>query len=398
MAWGWQEESAGLQWGVGRCRLLDPFPILASRMLFMTELVLFVVGLVLLVGGAELLVGSASRLALVAGISPLVIGLTVVAFGTSAPELAISVQASWSGRADLAIGNVVGSNICNVLLILGLSALVAPLAVGTQLVRWEVPLMIGVSVCMWLLALNGTVSTWDGLLLLSGGLAYVVFTVRRSRRQTALLPPAQDADGLPQASPRLGWSGIALQLAWMLAGLAMLVLGSRWLVGGAVALARLVGLNELVIGLTIVAVGTSLPEIATSVLASVRGARDIAVGNVVGSNLFNILLVLGSAAVVAPQGVAVPSAALALDIPVMTVVALACLPIFFTGHRIDRWEGGMFLGYYVAYTAYLVLAARQHAALAAYSAVMLWFVIPLTAVTLVILVVRWSVRHPRQPA
>ena len=364
----------------------------------MIELVLFIVGLVLLVGGAELLVGSASRLAMVAGISPLVIGLTVVAFGTSAPELAISVQASWTGRPDLAIGNVVGSNICNVLLILGLSALVAPLTVATQLVRWEVPLMVGVSVCMWLLAANGTISTWDGLLLLCGGLAYVVFTVQRSRRQNALLPPALDADGLPEASPRLGRSGVALQLALMLAGLGMLVLGSRWLVGGAVALARLIGLSELVIGLTIVAAGTSLPEIATSVLASLRGARDIAVGNVVGSNLFNILLVLGSAAVVAPQGVAVPSAALALDIPVMTVVALACLPIFFTGHRIDRWEGGLFLGYYIAYTAYLVLAARQHAALEAYSAVMLWFVIPLTAITLVVLVVRWSVRQPQQSA
>jgi len=168
----------------------------------------------------------------------------------------------------------------------------------------------------------------------------------------------------------------------------LLVLGSRWLVNGAVQVATLLGVSQLVIGLTVVAVGTSLPEIATSVLASLRGERDIAVGNVVGSNLFNILSVLGISAMVAPSGIPVARAALTFDIPVMIAVAVACLPIFFTGHLIARWEGAVFLAYYMIYTLYLVLNSTNHDALPAFSSAMLLFILPITAVTLGILAAR----------
>ena len=348
-------------------------------------LLLFIVGLVLLVVGAELLVRGASRLAAALGISPLVIGLTIVAYGTSAPELAVSVQSSWAGQADVAVGNVVGSNIFNVLLILGLSALITPLVVAQQLVRWDVPLMIGVSGLLWALALDGRIGRLDGAVLFAGAVAYTVLAIRQSRRESAEVR-AEYAQEYGEAPARSG--SLLLQIGLVAAGLVLLVLGSRWLVDGAVVIARVAGLSELIIGLTVVAAGTSLPEVATSVLASLRGERDIAVGNVVGSNLFNILTVLGLSGVIAPDGVPVADAALGFDIPVMTAVAVACLPIFFTGYLIARWEGALFLAYYVAYTGYLVLNARQHDALPAFNSVMLWFALPLTAVTLVVLAIR----------
>lgn len=355
-------------------------------------LLLFAIGLVLLVLGAELLVRGASRLAAAVGVSPLVIGLTVVAYGTSTPEMAVSVQSSWVGQADLALGNVVGSNIFNVLFILGVSALIVPLVVAQQLVRWDVPLMIGVSVLLWLLALDGHLGRADGGLLFAGVVAYTVFAIRQSRRETAEIR-AEYAQEFGEARAR--GARLPVQIALVGIGLVLLVLGSHWLVNGAVEIARFAGLSELVIGLTIVAAGTSLPEVATSVLASIRGERDIAVGNVVGSNLFNILAVLGLSGLVAPNGVAVADAALAFDIPVMTAVAVACLPIFFTGYLIARWEGLLFLAYYVAYAAYLVLNAREHEVLPKFNTVMLWFVLPLTVLTLLVLAVRaWRAGRP----
>lgn len=346
-------------------------------------LALFIVGLGLLIVGAELLVRGASRLAGALGISPLVIGLTVVAFGTSAPELAVSIQASLAGQADVALGNVVGSNIANILLILGVSALVAPLIVSEQLIRLDVPLMIGASLLLLLLASDGRVSSLDGVLLFAGVVAYTVFLIRQSRRETAAAAAAADSDSLTEST-----GGGLVNVGLLIAGLALLVLGSRWLVNGAVEFAETLGVSELVIGLTVVAVGTSLPEIATSVLATLRGEREIAVGNVIGSNLFNILTVLGVSSIVSPAGIPVAHAALTFDIPVMIAVAVACLPIFFTGHLIARWEGGVFVAYYIAYTVYLILKATEHDALPVFSNAMLAFVLPLTGVTLAILLAR----------
>ncbi len=359
----------------------------------LTTLLLFVAGGVLLIGGAELLVRGASRIAIAAGISPLVVGLTVVAFGTSSPELAVTVSSAFAGEADVAVGNVVGSNIFNVLFILGISALVAPLVVAQQLVRLDVPVMIGASVLALVLALDGTIGRADGVLLFAGAIGYTIFLVRQSRRESAGVRQEQDA---PVAGATPPHSSPLVNIGLMLVGLAMLVFGARWLVDAAVTTATALGVSELVIGLTVVAAGTSLPEVATSVLATIRGQRDIAVGNVVGSNIFNLLAVLGLGGVVAPSGVPVSPGALSFDIPVMVAVAIAALPIFFTGYLIARWEGAVFLAYYLAYTTYLVLNSAEHAAAAALGTAMIYFVLPLTALTLVIVSVRAA--RSRRPA
>jgi cation:H+ antiporter len=350
----------------------------------------FVLGLVALVLGAELLVKGASRLALSFGISPLVVGLTVVAFGTSAPEMAVSVQSAWSGQVDIALGNVVGSNIFNVLVILGLSALITPLVVHQQVIRQEVPVMIGVSLLLWALALDGGIGRSEGLLLVGLGVAYTILLIRQSRRETAAVQAAVEAEYAEAFDrPRPGWRDYwGTQFLLILAGFALLLLGSRWLVEAAVGFARHLGVSELVIGLTIVAAGTSLPEVATSILAAIRGERDIAVGNVVGSNLFNVLAVLGLGSLVAPDGVPVPAGALTFDLPIMIAVSIACLPVFLTGYTIARWEGAVFLGYYVAYVAFLVADATGHVLADRLGQAIVWFVLPLTVLTLVVSVVR----------
>lgn len=346
-------------------------------------LVLFLAGLALLIVGADLLVRGASRLSLRLGIAPLVVGLTVVAFGTSAPELAISLGAALDGHTDLALGNVVGSNIFNVLFILGLSALVAPLVVDRQLVRQEVPILVGLSLGVTWMALDGGISRADGLLLVALLVAYTLLLYRQGTRAA----PAEVADTLLTEPPARWLSKLPVQLALMVAGLTMLVLGSRWLVEAATVFATMLGVSPLVIGLTIVSAGTSLPEVATSVIAALRGEREIAVGNVLGSCIFNLVCVLGFSAAVAKGGLTVPGPLLAFDLPVMVAVSVACLPVLFTGHRVARWEGALFLAYYVFYTAYLVLYAQEHDALDEFSLVMRAVVIPLTVVTLA--VVAW---------
>ena len=340
----------------------------------MSPVLLLVAGLVVLVGGAELLVRGAARLAAAMGVSSLVIGLTVVAYGTSAPELAVSSVAAVQGRADIALGNVVGSNILNVLVVLGASALIAPLVVSRQLVRIEVPLMIGVSVALLLLGRDGRIGRIDGLLLLAGAITYTAVLLIKARRNGAA-----DADPDEPKPERVPW---ASSIGLVIVGLGLLVLGADWLVRSATAIARALGMSELVIGLTVVAVGTSLPELATSLTAAFRGERDMAVGNVIGSNLFNILFILGVAGIL--NDVNVAPAAQRFDIPVMIAVAVACLPVFFTRGSIGRGEGAMFLLYYLAYMLYVLLYNTGHDALPAYSRVMLIFVLPLTVVSLVI--------------
>lgn len=352
----------------------------------------FLLGLAALILGAELLVRGASRLALSLGISPLVVGLTVVAFGTSSPELAVSVQSAWSGQVDIALGNVVGSNIFNVLFILGLSAIIVPLMVDQQLVRQEVPLMIAASLLLWGLAADGGIERWEGVLLTGLLGAYSVLVIRQSRRETAAI-----REEYAEAMPGDGgaWDRHwAVQLLLVVGGLVLLVLGSHWLVEAAVTLARALGVSELVIGLTLIAAGTSLPEVATSVMAAIRGERDIAVGNVVGSNLFNILGVLGVSATLAPVSLSVAPALLGFDLPVMVAVAVVCLPIFFTGSLIARWEGVLLFAYYLAYTAYLILVATGQDSRGHYGLVMGSFVLPLTGVTLVVLAMRQWRRAP----
>lgn len=347
-------------------------------------ILLLIVGFVLLVWGAELLVRGASRIASAAGISPLVVGLTVVAFGTSSPELAVSVMSAFSGQTDLAIGNVVGSNILNVLLILGISAVIVPLIVAQQLVRFDVPVMIGASLLTLIFAYDGAIGRLDGVILFAGAIAYTVFLIRQSRKESDAAVTAEYAAEFGEKNPGPLWKNILL----IVIGLGALVLGSDWLVDGSVAIARHFGVSELIIGLTIVAAGTSMPEVATSVVAAVRGERDIAVGNIVGSCIFNIVCVLGLSAIVAPAGMVVSEAALRFDIPVMIAVSMACLPIFFAGYLVSRWNGIVFLGFYVAYIVYLILTATNHEALGTLRTAMLYFIFPITTVTLLFLAFR----------
>ncbi len=348
------------------------------------QVLMFLAGLAVLVVGADVLVRGASRLAVSFGVSPLVVGLTVVAFGTSAPEMAVSVGSALAGNPDLAIGNVVGSNIANVLLILGISALITPLLVDEQIIRQEIPIMIGASALLVVMALDGNIGLLESIVLFALVMAYTVFLVIQSRRASKAVQDEFET-GIPTSTWDSHW---AVQIGLIAAGLAMLVVGADWLVDAAVAFARAFGVSDLVIGLTVVAVGTSMPEIATSIVAAMRGQRDIAVGNVVGSNVFNILAVLGAAGIASGVGLPVSEAARNFDLWVMLAVAFACLPIMITGREIARWEGGVFLAYYFAYTAWLVLQAQQHASLPAFSGIMLGYVMPLTVITVVVSIVR----------
>jgi len=355
----------------------------------LTWTIMLLAGLALLTAGAELLVRGASRLAAALGISPLIIGLTVVAFGTSSPELAVSVKAALAGQADIALGNVVGSNIFNVLGILGLSALAVPLVVSRQLLKLDLPLMIAVSLLLPVLSLDGRIGRGEGAALLLGLILYILVLLRLAQRQK--LARTVEVPTTPATAPRFRCEfGHAIMC---LVGLAALALGARWLVTGASEIARMLGIGELLIGLTIVAVGTSLPELVTSFVAGLHGERDIAVGNIVGSNLFNLLGVLGAAAMIGHNGVAVSAAALHFDIPVMVAAAVACLPIFLTGREISRAEGAVLSGYYLAYVAYLVLAASAHPALPVFRTAMIYGAFPLTALAGIIGIVRTATKR-----
>ena len=346
-----------------------------------TTILMLIAGLVLLVAGAEVLVKGASRIAFMFGLSPLVIGLTIVAYGTSSPELMVSIQSSLAGQPDIAVGNVVGSNIFNILLILGISALITPLVVAQQLIRLDVPILIGISCLTLMFGLDGRISRVDGGIFVTGAILYTLFLMIQSRKE-------KNTDVTDEYEREYGDSSvrspkqILINAGLIFAGLILLVLGSKFLVDSAIAIARSFGVSELVIGLTLVSAGTSLPELATSVVASMRGERDIAVGNVMGSNIFNILAVLGGAALLSPEGLSVSQDAIRFDIPVMIAVAVICLPIFITGQLIARWEGLLFLSYYVAYTGYLILNMTNSESLPIFSNILLFVVFPATVLSL----------------
>lgn len=360
----------------------------------LTAIAFLIIGLVLLVYSADFLVKGAANLAAALGISPLVVGLTVVAFGTSAPELAVSVMSAFKDQADIAVGNVIGSNIFNILFILGISAMIIPLAVNAQLVRFDVPVMIFVSVLLYFLSMDGLISRVDGILLFLVLLSYVAFLLRISKKE-------KDAGSLSEYEQEYGKHTVdpkwLKNTVFVLGGVAGLVIGSDRLVFGAVYIAKHFGVSELIIGLTIIAAGTSLPEVATSVVAALKGERDIAVGNVVGSNIFNIVTVLGISSMVAPAGVAVAKVALDFDMLFMIAIAVAALPVFFHGYKIGRMSGFFFLSFYAAYVVYLILGAQGHAAFAGYRQVMLFYVAPVTFGMLAILLIS-AFRKRKNPA
>lgn len=340
-------------------------------------------GLVLLIAGAELLVRCAVRMAANLKVRPLLIGLTVVALGSSAPQLTVSLQAALNDSTDIAVGSVIGSNIFNVLVTLGLSALIIPLRVSRQLVRLDIPLMIVASALVFALALNKQLDRLDGVILLGGLLVYLALLLRQSRHS-----------GHHHSNhdlPRTSWLH---NILLMLAALLLLGVAGHLLLGAAVTVATELGLSERIIGLTIIAVSTSLPELATSLIAAFRGQREIAVGNVIGSNVFNLLGVLGLTALVAPAPLSVSPNALAFDLPVMLGVAALCLPVFYTGYRVTRAEGLLFLGLYLAYGLHVVSFTTGMPLAGKLEHLMVFFVLPALLVFLLFSTLRaWRRQH-----
>jgi cation:H+ antiporter len=298
-------------------------------------------GLVLLACGGDSLVRGSASLALRMGVSALVVGLTVVAFGTSAPELLVSIKASLQERGDIAAGNVVGSNIVNIAAILGLAALVRPLRVKLQLLLADAPIMIGGSLLLAWMMWDGRIDRWEGLVLAAGIVVYTSANIAVSRRHHSPEVDAEFGGAVPGLSKSL-W----LDLLFIGLGLGLLVWGSRVLVDHAVILATGMGVSEAVIGLTIVAVGTSMPELATSVVAALKKEADIAIGNAIGSNIFNIFAVVGIAGSVHPFTCA---GITPLDLGAMLVIAILLLPLLATGRTLARWEGGLLFACYVVY-------------------------------------------------
>lgn len=330
----------------------------------MTNTILFfIAGLIILILGADLLVRGASRLAAAFGVSPLVIGLTIIAIGTASPEIAVSLQAAANGQGDLTLGNVLGSNIFNILFILGITSIVAPIMIAKQLIRKDAPIMLGISLLTFTLALDGNLGVFDGTILLFFLIIYIFFALKQSSNESKKVQKEYEQE-YAQKEP-LTTGNLVSYILLILIGLVLLVLGSNWLVDSAVDIAKALGVSELVIGLTIVAIGTSLPEVATSVIAALKGESDIAVGNAVGSNIFNLLGVLGIGALVSPNGISVAARVLIFDLPVMVFVALVTLPIFYIDSRISRLEGGLLLSYYVTYVIFVIMRATQSPALPA---------------------------------
>ena len=349
------------------------------------------VGLAVLTAGAEVLVRGAVGLAAAVRLSPLVIGLTVVAYGTSAPELVVSVKAAAAGQPEIALGNVVGSNIFNVLVILGLSSLIVPLRVDQQLVRLDVPLLIVTSLATYALALDGRLGGLEALGLVAGLVVYTVWLIRKSRREQSAEVLGEYSAEFAERSPATP-ARMLLFVALVAAGLAMLVVGADLFVEAAITIARGWGLSELVIGLTLVAAGTSMPEVATSLVAAFKGERDIAVGNVVGSNIFNLMGVLGISGLVSGGGLPVGPEMISQDLPVMVFVAVACLPVFLIGHTIDRWEGAVLLACYCLYTTALICEAQGRVAGLAWVTRVAWVLGPLAVTAYMVTLVRQFAR------
>tara|TARA_R110000868_G_scaffold383578_2_gene650594 strand:- start:10189 stop:11274 length:1086 start_codon:yes stop_codon:yes gene_type:complete len=343
---------------------------------------LFIGGLVSLIGGAELFLKAVDHFGLKWGVSPVIMGLTVVAFATGAPELAISIKAASSGSADLVLGNIIGSNIANILLILGITSLIAPINITRRIIRIDVPIVIGASLLLFILAFDGVLSSFDGIILISGLVAYSIFTYFQIRKgkedETDVFEFAESVDDLAKGS-----FFYIKNISFLLVGLALIVLGSNWMVDSAVTIARLFGLSELVIGLTIISIGTSLPEVATSLSAARKGNADIAVANVMGSNLYNILLTLGLTLIIAPNFLDVSQKAIDFDLPFMLAVSIVCIPIFVAGFNLTRMDGFLFLFYYFSYLVYLTFDAIESSFIQQIESIFIWVVIPATIIYMI---------------
>ena len=322
----------------------------------------FLAGLAALIAGAEMVLRGGARLAALMGVRPLVIGLTVVSIGTSAPELAVGITASLEGSGSISVANIAGTNIINILFILGISALFRPLMLHLQVIKLDLPMMVIAAGLMAALARDGVLTFLDGILLIAAAIPYTILLLRQ-HESTAIEEEFEDmcgevmgksCEGGHPGRKRNARRARLKNVVLLAAGIGISVIGARWAVDGAVEMARALHVSEAIIGLTVVAIGPSSPELVTTIIATVRNERDVAVGNLLGSSIYNILVILGLTCIASSGGLHVERQLLMFDIPLMAVVALACVPVFWSGKCISRWEGGLGVAAYVIYLLWLV--------------------------------------------
>ncbi|UOE43885.1 calcium/sodium antiporter [Agromyces larvae] len=334
----------------------------------MPAVVWLILGLVALVFGAELVVRAGARLARRLGIPPIVVGLTVVSIGTSLPELAVGIDSVRVGAGSLAIGNIAGTNVVNILLILGLSAAIRSLSVGLQTLRLDLPMMGGAALLLYFFAADGVLEVWEGAPLVLFAIVYTLLLMRWTRRESAFVvaefaeeyPAEAEAEaGAPEAATTRTVHTVRstiMQAIVLLAGIGVTILGADWLVDGAVEVASALGVSDALIGLTIVAIGTSAPELATTIISTIRGERDIAIGNLIGSSIYNLTIILGITLLVAPGAVPIEPELVLIDLPIMVAVSFALAPLMLSGRRVSRGEGVFMVAAYVAYLTFLILS------------------------------------------
>lgn len=326
--------------------------------------IIFIAGLITLLIGAEMVLRGASKFAVIMGVKPLIIGLTIVSIGTSAPELAVGIAASLQGSGSLAVANIAGTNLVNILFILGLSALIQPLQLQLQTLRLDLPMIVVAAILMTVLAWDGTLSRLDGVLMLGVAVLYTLAVVRFSKNESQAVAEqfedmcgidAEETCNIDTATSKQRIMNTKMKYALILAiGIVITVIGANWLVDGATGIARSLNVSEVIIGLTIVAIGTSSPELVTTIISTIRNDRDVAVGNLLGSSIYNILVILSLTCMVSPGGLPVERQLLWLDIPLMLGVALICVPVFLSGNRISRVEGGIGVAIYIIYLFWII--------------------------------------------
>lgn len=315
-------------------------------------ILIFIIGLVIITFSSDLVLKGATRIARGFGVSPLLIGLTVVSIGTSLPELAVGLTSIKEGSGDLAIGNIAGTNIVNILFILGLSALIRPLPLSFKNVKLDVVVMISSTLLLIIISMNSHLSNIEGLILLLLGVSYMIFLTRNAKKQEQPEEVKEEDTNTPTPS---NWKNWATNIIYLVAGIAGTIYGAELLIESAIFMAKSFQVSDAVIGLTIVAIGTSLPELATTLVATIKGEnRDVAIGNIIGSNINNILLILGATAFFSPNGIGVNDNILAFDLPLAGIVAIICYPIFKSGQIISRKEGIMMVSFYTIYVLTLL--------------------------------------------
>jgi cation:H+ antiporter len=321
----------------------------------MPPLLWIALGLAALILGAELVVRYGARLARQLGLPPILIGLTVVSIGTSLPELAVGIDAANNNAGSLAVGNIAGTNMVNLLLILGLSAAIRSIPLTLQTVRLDLPMMGGAAYLLLIFSVDGALEVWEGIPLVAFALVYTVMLVRWTRRESALVLAefAAEYPAPPRREHKIGTIGV--QALLLVVGLVVIVFGADWLVDGAVELAHSLGVSDALIGLTIVAIGTSAPELATTIVSTIRGDRDIAIGNLIGSSIFNLTMILGVTMLFSPGAILIGPELVYIDLPLMVAVSFICGPLMTSGRMLSRREGTGFVIAYVAYLSYLIV-------------------------------------------